>query len=268
MRIAFDMDGVLADMDGGLTRLAEEMFGRDMLGRKSRSGARGASGQGQRGAISGSSANATSTGAPEGETAAEQGAPPPESVDESLSVLARLSQRQETQLWKRVAETSDFWMSLDETEAGIVAHLGRLAKDLRWEVIFVTQRPPTSGQTVQRQTQRWLRKHGFEMPSVYTTRGSRGKIAAALTLDALVDDRLQNCVDVATESRAWSIYIARGVADAASIEVRARRMGIAVVSTLMEALDKIEAAERTVPAKPEETGLLARLRKSFGAGGR
>ena len=43
---------------------------------------------------------------------------------------------------------------------------------------------------MQKQTQAWLRRHGYDCPSVYTTRGSRGAIAAALTLDVVVDDRL------------------------------------------------------------------------------
>ncbi len=259
MRIAFDMDGVLADMDGALTTLAEQMFGRDRAGRKS--GARRQAG------INPSSGDVTTDDAeapaePGGD--AGPGSPPSIPVQEKLPVLARLSQRQQTQLWRRVEDTADFWMKLDETEAGVVAHLARLAKDLRWDVIFVTQRPSTGGQTVQVQTQRWLRKHGFDMPSVYTTRGSRGKIAAALTLDALVDDRLENCVDVATESRAWAIFVARGTPDVASIEIKAGRMGIAVVPTVMDALNKIEAAGRATPPEPGEPGLFARLKKSFG----
>ncbi len=256
MRIAFDMDGVLADMDGALTKLAEDMFGRDLGGR--RADLKGAAEAGS----ASSPASASQTDPPAGEPGADL-----DPAREAPPILGRLSLRQQDQLWKRVSETSDFWSKLAETEAGIVAHLGRLAKERRWEVIFVTQRPPTSGQTVQVQTQRWLRKHGFELPSVYTTRGSRGKIAAALTLDALVDDRLENCVDVATESRAWSIYVARGTPDIASIEARARRMGIAVVKTVMEALEQIERAERASTEEPSAPSLLERFKRSFKRGG-
>ena len=66
----------------------------------------------------------------------------------------------------------------------------------RWEVFFITQRPFTDGETVQRQTQRWLVAQGFDLPSVLVLRGSRGAAAAALGLDYHVDDRPQNCVDV------------------------------------------------------------------------
>ena len=43
----------------------------------------------------------------------------------------------------------------------------------RWEVFFITQRPATEGQTVQRQTQRWLVEQGFDLPSVLVISGSR-----------------------------------------------------------------------------------------------
>ena len=76
-------------------------------------------------------------------------------------------------------------------------------------VLFVTQRPQTRGAPVQKQTQLWLRRHGFDFPSVYTTRGSRGAIALALNLDVVVDDRFEGCVDVASESSARPIFVWR-----------------------------------------------------------
>ena len=51
------------------------------------------------------------------------------------------------------------------------------------EVFFITQRPATVGQTVQRQTQYWLRQQGFDLPSVLVISGSRGAAAGALRLD-------------------------------------------------------------------------------------
>ena len=77
----------------------------------------------------------------------------------------------------------------------------------RWEVFFITQRPFTEGETVQRQTQRWLVAQGFDLPSVLVLRGSRGAAAAALRLDYHVDDRPQNCIDVTADSKAKTILI-------------------------------------------------------------
>ena len=80
----------------------------------------------------------------------------------------------------------------------------------RWEVFFITQRPATDGDTVQRQTQHWLVAQGFDLPSVLVIAGSRGAAAGALRLDYHVDDSQQNCLDVMAASGARPILIAAG----------------------------------------------------------
>ena len=103
--------------------------------------------------------------------------------------------------------TKNFWTTLDETEPGVVARIADLAADLRWDVLFITTRPTATGATTQVQSQQWLSAHGFAHPSVFVVKGSRGKVAAALDLDAVVDDRPENCLDVATESSARAILV-------------------------------------------------------------
>ncbi|MGE5199883.1 MAG: hypothetical protein ACM3H9_09605 [Rhodospirillaceae bacterium] len=237
MRISFDMDGVLADMDATLARIAEQEFS--------------------------VSAKAGAPPAAEGDQPAPAGdeskdAPPP--YDTAL--LNALTPRQQTRLWQRVRETRNFWETLDECEPGTVRRVQKLAHDLRWDVLFVTQRPATAGRTQQLQTQHWLKRRGFEYPAVYTTIGSRGAIAAALTLDAHIDDRLQNCVDVATESKAWPILVWREAESFDRISAGAGKLGIAVVRTVAEALDRIEQADRAA-AQPETPSLLERLKRAF-----
>jgi hypothetical protein len=124
-------------------------------------------------------------------------------------------------------------------------------------VIFVTSRPKSQGRTVQRQSQRWLERCGFPLPSVYVVHGSRGRIADALALDVVVDDRPENCLDVVLESRAGSILVWRG--EAGNVPASARRMGIAVVPTIAGALDALAEAERG-----GQEGLVDRLRRAFG----
>lgn len=249
MRISFDLDGVLADMDTALAKIAETEFGITASADASREAAgNGADGD-------------------------------PASPDlPSAAILARLTTRQQNQLWHRVRETRNFWESLVEHEPGMVRRIQDLAYLLRWEVLFVTQRPSTAGQTAQVQSQRWLRRQGFDIPAVYTTRGSRGRMAEALALDAHVDDRIENAMDIATESRAWSILVWRDEASFERIAGNARRLNIAVVRTVAEALDHIELADRggdstarrsipvTVDEEEQHTGpaLLARLKKAFG----
>ena len=224
------MDGVLADMHASLAVEAEQMFT----------------------AHEESTVHAL-------EEALEQAPPAPPPVPRlpgppHLSLTAQ----QTDKLWDRVAGTRNFWEGLAETELGIVGRLARLADDRRWEVIFLTQRPPTNGSTVQQQTQAWLRRHGYEMPSVYTTRGSRGAIAAALNLDVVVDDRFDGCVDVVDESNARAVLVWREPDE--GVPTRARRLGITVVRSAGECLDLLGRVDSPSTSEP---GLVSRLRDAF-----
>jgi hypothetical protein len=239
VRISFDMDGVLADMDATLARIAEQEFG-----------------------VTAKAAAAQGAELEPQATGGDDGREPPPPYDTAL--LNTLTARQQSRLWKRVRDTRNFWESLDECEPGIVRRVQKLAHELRWDILFVTQRPATAGRTQQLQTQHWLRHRGFEYPAVYTTIGSRGAIAAALTLDAHIDDRMQNCIDVAAESRAWPILVWRDAESFDRVRGSAGKLGIAVVRTVREALDRIEQAERA-SSQPEQPTLLDRLRKAFTA---
>jgi hypothetical protein len=252
MRISFDMDGVLADMDAALARLAAQEFGRVASAAPAPVPAAAAAHQ------------ETTEAAPRdaGSNAPWSVAPVP--ADEVPSaVIAQLSPRQQTRLWQRVRETRNFWEGLDECEPGTVRRLQKLAHELQWDVLFVTQRPASAGRTPQLQTQHWLRRHGFEYPAVYTTQGARGRLAAALTLDCHIDDRLENCVDVATDSKAWPILVWRDDESFARISAGSAKLGIAAVRTVGESIDKIEQAERESAEQQESATLMGRLRRAF-----
>jgi hypothetical protein len=88
---------------------------------------------------------------------------------------------------------------------------------------------------VQWQTQTWLVDHGFPTPSVIPLSGGRGRAAAALRLDYLVDDTPQNCVDVLSDSSARAILLVEA-GDSVG-ERSARRLGIGVAHSVHEALD-------------------------------
>ena len=172
------------------------------------------------------------------------------------SRIRRLTRRQQHDVWEAVRRTENFWETLQETEPGIIARLAQIAEERRWEVIFVTQRPASAGDTTQLQTQRWLVAHGYELPNVYVIKGTRGKVAEALSLDVVVDDRPENCLDVKLESRARAILVWNG--DPASLPPNARGLGIEPVAGIGACLDLLTAAP---PAKP---GLLSRLKKLVG----
>ena len=96
----------------------------------------------------------------------------------------------------------------------------------------MTKRPPSAGDSVQFQTQWWIERFGFYLPSVLTVPGSRGT-SNALRLDLLVDDQLINCVEVVSASPTKAILMQRTTTAA---RANATSRGIGVVSTLADAL--------------------------------
>ncbi|MGC4081804.1 MAG: hypothetical protein QM736_06780 [Vicinamibacterales bacterium] len=147
----------------------------------------------------------------------------------------------------------------DRDRAGALARLYRLVKDRKWELMFVTSRPETRGDTAQTQSYRWLAAQGYDTPSVFVVHGSRGKIASALALDIVVDDRPENCLDVTIDSAARAILVWRG--EEGKIPASARQLGIGSVLSVAECLDILEALDRT---ESEGASMLDRLKRLLG----
>src|SRR5579864_5651047 len=162
-------------------------------------------------------------------------------------------------LWKHVESIENFWETLEELEPQAIERLATLAAERRWEVMFLTRRPDTAGVTAQVQTQRWLQSKGFPLPSVCVVQGSRGRIAAALGLDAVIDDRPENCVDVVVDSEAQAILIWRE--DESRLPAAAQRLGITVVPSMHDCLDVLIRLDSAAPPEP---GVMARVRRLFG----
>lgn len=213
LRIAFDLDGVLADMDSELRRQADLVFGEPV------------SEPSPRGSQSAPAAGSVDTKAGGADETSVPGVPP---------ARIPLTMRQQRRLWKHVGGIENFWETLDECEPGAVRRLAEVAADRRWEIIFLTKRPRSAGASPQMQTQRWLHSKGFALPSVFVVQGSRGRIAAALSLDAVVDDTPENCLDVIVDSRVRPILVWRHKPE--QVPVATARLGIAVVSTISECL--------------------------------
>lgn len=214
LRVAFDLDGTVADMYATLHEEALKLFGEEAL------------------------AKAAYKNKPPPPTA-EDGTPVPEDDTTDLAIdELHLTARQQMQLWDHVKTIENFWTTLAELEPGIIARIARATIERRWEVIFFTTRPTTAGELTQLQSQRWLEAHGFPFPSVYVVHRSRGKIADALQLDAFVDDRAENCLDIAVESKAKVILVWHG--HLKDVPPGARRMGVRPVQTISEALALLE----------------------------
>lgn len=247
LRIAFDLDGVFADMESELVRQAEILFGEAVTRRlEERATATG---------IASSSSDQPSDETAGGQTAASVSG-------ENVPPLVRLNMtaRQQRKLWSHVESIENFWQTLPELEPGIVNRLATVTAERRWEVIFLTKRPQTVGQTAQVQSQRWLESKGFPLPSVYVVQGSRGRIASALGLDIVVDDRPENCLDVVVDSKARAILVWRD--DEKQLPAAARRLGIGVVKSVAECLDILTQVDSSPGAAPP--GVVARVMRLLG----
>jgi hypothetical protein len=249
LRIACDLDGTIADMDAALQREAQLLFGADV-------DLHGTPGEGPKSAGD-DAAHVTATAGTESASVRS----PQRGVREPGTGITKrpLTSSELRRLWQHVAGAENFWRDLDEIEPGAVAQLAARARAERWEVLFLTQRPPCAGETTQVQSQRWLQAHGFELPSVMVMQGSRGKVADALSLDVLVDDRPENCLDVLTDSKARAVLVWR--LEPGLVPAGIARTGIETVFSFAEALARLE--QLTVDRGRKRT-LAGRLRSAFG----
>lgn len=236
LRVGFDLDGTVADMYSALRREAVALFGEDVL-RK---------------------AEYQSTKPQE---AGKEQTPAEKKIEEDEAVAMQelhLTSRQQMQLWDHVKGIENFWTTLPELEPGIISRIARAALDRRWEVIFLTTRPSTAGELVQLQSQRWLEAHGFQFPSVFVVQRSRGKIADALQLDAFVDDRPENCLDIAVESKAKVILVWHG--NLKDVPAGAKRLGVRPVSTIRDAVQLLEQLDDV----RQQPTLMRSIKRAFG----
>jgi beta-phosphoglucomutase-like phosphatase (HAD superfamily) len=213
LRIGFDMDGVLADFSGAFKAVERRLFPATVH---------------------------LSPGQPESEVERRDG----EARDPSARAVEspHEARRRRDAIWADIRATPDFWMTLEPLVDGAVRRIHEMMLRHRWEVFFITQRPATDGDTVQRQTQHWLVDQGFDLPSVLVIAGSRGAAAGALRLDYHVDDSPQNCLDVMAASGARPILIAPGPEQ---VTHTARKMGMAqfpIVGPALDLLDEVSSA--------------------------
>lgn len=75
-------------------------------------------------------------------------------------------------------------------------------------LVFITHRQASEGRDVQRLTCEWLLRHGVSNPIVHCTADYKSKIVEELGVGIFVDDRPENCLDVAEKTRA-AVYMPR-----------------------------------------------------------
>ena len=217
LRIGFDLDGTLANFSAAFHAVEVRLFGAD---------------------------SHTDAGQPEKEREEEPAAEDDErrSGDDRRKTQRQLveGRRRRDAIWSAIRKTPNFWTHLEPLEPSAVRRIHEMTLRHRWEVFFITQRPYTDGDTVQRQSQHWLVAQGFDLPSVLVISGSRGAAAGALRLDYHVDDSPQNCLDVLAESGAKPILIVQSE-DEATVQP-ARKLKIGTAKSITGALDILEQA--------------------------
>ena len=239
LRIAFDMDGTLADLSTAYAEIEDRLFGPELAEHER-----------------------PAPEAREEEQHVEEAMPAVATTRDNPRVTERRFPRSGTRhrdrIWRAIESTPNFWTTLKPLENGAVKRLYQLTGEHNWEVFFITQRPATAGATVQWQTHKWLVEHGFATPSVIPLSGGRGKCAAALQLDYLIDDTPQNCVDVLSDSSTRAILLVDP--DDPIAESSARRLGIGTAHNIHQVLDLLVQATEA-RANPS---LFEKLRKLVG----
>jgi 5'(3')-deoxyribonucleotidase len=240
LRIAFDMDGTLADLSSAYAEIEERLYGAELAEHER-----------------------PAPEAREEEQHVQDGPPPAATTRDNRRVSEhraslRSASRHRDRVWRAIEETPNFWTTLKPLENGAIERLYQLTGEHNWEVFFVTQRPATAGGTVQWQTHTWLVEHGFSTPSVIPLSGGRGRCAGALQLDYLIDDTPQNCVDVLSDSSTRAILLVD--ADDPLAASSARRLGIGTARNIHEVLDLLVQAT----AARANPSLFEKLRKMVG----
>jgi hypothetical protein len=107
-------------------------------------------------------------------------------IEESLAALS-----QDLTFWHRL----DPLLTPSEWESVEVLSRGR-------QLVFITHRHGRDGYDVRQVTSDWLKKHGISRPVVHCTQDYKSKLVESLGVDVFVDDRYENCQDVAEKTRA------------------------------------------------------------------
>ena len=163
-------------------------------------------------------------------------------------------------LWRSVASATNWWLDVPPYEPDQIERLYALVRRARWDVFFMTSRPASAGDSVQLQTQVWLERHGFYLPSVLTApTGARGELTRSLRLDLALDDRMVNCLEIISASNAKALMILRSPT-APRIREAAEARGIGVVPSLAQAIDAVERLDQLLSTR---RGRLVRLTDWF-----
>ncbi len=100
-----------------------------------------------------------------------------------------------------VSHDPGFWQSLSPLlSTQQWQELDRLAG--KEQLVFITHRYERENYDIHEVTCDWLKRHGIGKPVVYCTQESKSKLVDHLGVSLFVDDRHENCQEVAEKTRA------------------------------------------------------------------
>jgi len=122
-------------------------------------------------------------------------------TDPNFANYPLLSSELITQCVMEVSDDPRFWRSLAPLPTVEQwTFLDALSREER--LVFVTHRYEREHYSIHEVTSDWLREHGVSNPVVYFTQNAKSKLVDRLGVKLFVDDRHENCRDVAENTEA------------------------------------------------------------------
>lgn len=107
-------------------------------------------------------------------------------------------------IWRKIRKTTNFWKNLS---AKSDSNLLPQAEQDGHEVYYITSRIPTIGESIKDQTCEWLEEKMQVKHPVVIVSSAKGMLANALNLDAFLDDRDKNCIEVMKHVPTCKVFI-------------------------------------------------------------
>ncbi len=122
-------------------------------------------------------------------------------TDPNFSNHPSISQEVITECIMEVSNDPRFWERLEPLPPP--AHWRALnALSRKERLVFITHRYERETYDISRVTSDWLKKHGINQPVVYFTQNHKSELIGQLGVSLFVDDRQENCLDVAENTEA------------------------------------------------------------------
>jgi hypothetical protein len=111
------------------------------------------------------------------------------------------------QAWKELFTIENFWEKVKVLNPEQVKYMvDKLNNHPQINIYFITAREATAGRPLVKQCINALKAIGWSDPQVIVS-FQKGRLARALDLSFFLDDRAENCVEVALENHSTQVFI-------------------------------------------------------------